>query len=153
MMPMYNYDSVKYIMRYIMTWKLALERQNKLYYVSDVGGRVKAVSKKTGKEKELTYKVYNRYIRVSYGMLVHRLVAMAFVPNPENKQYVDHIDGNKLNNDASNLRWVNAAENSHNPITKQRQIQGQRNAWNDARREEWSRRMKAWWQSHKTKQL
>lgn len=68
-----------------MTWKLALEKRNRLYYVSDVGGRVKSVSKKTGKEKELkTCVINNRYIMAS-AMLVHKLVALAFVPNPDNK--------------------------------------------------------------------
>ena len=37
---------------------------------------------------------------------VHELVAKAWVPNPNNYQYVKHLDGNKLNNRAENLMWV-----------------------------------------------
>lgn len=53
--------------------------------------------------------------------LVHRLVAQAWIPNPDDKPEVDHIDGNRTNNNAENLRWVERVESRNNPITKYRQ--------------------------------
>ena len=43
--------------------------------------------------------------------LIHRLLAQTFIPNPHNKLQVNHIDGNKLNNDINNLEWVTTQEN------------------------------------------
>ena len=43
---------------------------------------------------------------------VHRLLAEAFIPNPENKPCIDHKDGNRTNNSLSNLRWATYSENN-----------------------------------------
>lgn len=51
---------------------------------------------------------------------LHQLVALLFVENPDGKPEVDHIDGNRLNNAASNLRWVTHQENVDNPNTKEK---------------------------------
>lgn len=44
-------------------------------------------------------------------MYIHRLIAELNIPNPDNKPFVNHIDGNKLNNNPSNLEWVTYLEN------------------------------------------
>lgn len=44
--------------------------------------------------------------------LVHRIVALAFIPKIDNKYYVNHKDGNKLNNNADNLEWCTKSENT-----------------------------------------
>lgn len=50
--------------------------------------------------------------------LLHRLVALYFLPPPkEGQDCIDHIDGNPSNNDVDNLRWCSHKENTHNPIT------------------------------------
>ena len=93
-----------------------------LYKVSNYG-RVKSV------KKQLVLKTSgsgNRYKTVALcnGMRktfrLHRLVAAAFIPNPDNKPCIDHIDGDRTNNHADNLRWVTYLENNNNPITKKR---------------------------------
>ena len=55
-----------------------------------------------------------------FNKLLHRLIAEAFIPNPDNKPCIDHINGDALDNRIENLRWCTYKENNNNPITKER---------------------------------
>lgn len=97
-----------------------------IYQVSNIG-RVKRV--KVGKGKP--YRILQPMINKNYYLVlklcskqtfIHRLVAQAFIPNPENKHEVDHIDGNRQNNYVNNLRWVTHRENCLNPQTYRKMV-------------------------------
>ena len=68
------------------------------------------------------------YLHVKIGdktphLLIHRVVADAFIPNPEHKKYVDHINTVRTDNRVENLRWCTNRENTLNPITNKRRRQ------------------------------
>ena len=57
---------------------------------------------------------------------IHRAVAELFVPNPENKPVIDHINTDRLDNRAENLRWVTTKENCNNPLTRRHYSESKR---------------------------
>lgn len=95
-----------------------------LYEVSDLGrvkslyhDREKILAKRVDTAGYVTVILYKGKNKKSF--IVHRLVAEAFIPNPENKPFINHKDENKTNNIYSNLEWVTQSENISYSIGKQ----------------------------------
>lgn len=104
-----------------------------LYQVSN-NGRVKSLNRRVNGPKCNGRNVRERILKPacnSYGYktvalydgkkrttkTIHRLVALAFIPNPDGKPEIDHINAIRTDNRAENLRWVTRKENGTNPIT------------------------------------
>ena len=95
-----------------MTWKKIKQCEN---YSINENGEIR--NDITGKLKRPYINKANGYLTVDlwkdnkpFKVTVHRLLAEAFIPNPEGKLTVDHKDGDRLNNNLENLRWATYSE-------------------------------------------
>ena len=86
-----------------------------LYQISNKG-RVKSVKLNSIRKSHLSDRGYQiitlRNKNHTKSVRIHRLVAIHFIPNPDNKEQVNHIDFNPFNNSVENLEWVTNRENS-----------------------------------------
>lgn len=74
-------------------------------------------------DRLMSQKLKNGYCNVKLSLngiqhekRIHRIMAEAFIENPDNKETVDHIDGQRSNNKLWNLRWATRSENCHNKV-------------------------------------
>ena len=133
------------------------------YYVSDQGN---VYSNKSGVMKKLKpiiknseYLAINLSNKVNFTQIgIHRLVAQAFIPNPDNKPCVNHKDGDKQNNNVNNLEWVTHKENSqyfqnvqkpNGLYNSSEEINAYRKRWREEHREELKAYRKRWREEHK----
>ena len=129
-------------MNTIEVWK-AIPGYEGIYEVSDIG-RVRSVDRivtycdgtehlhkgrilKAAPDKNGYYRVVLSNVR-HVNRIVHRLVAMAFIPNPNNLPFINHKDENKQNNRVENLEWCSEEYNVNYGTGLARRIKNQRNS-------------------------
>jgi len=117
-LPTSIYAKIKFVIELDETWVVISEFPN--YYI-DRKGNVYSTHTKNLLSQHPDLKgytlVYMHRDGKQWGRYTHRLVSEAFIPNPEDKKFVNHIDGNPRNNVLENLEWVTASENAIHAIS------------------------------------
>lgn len=116
-----------------MIYKEVIFRDRK-FFVSECG-IIKTSMERNPRKYFKNSSGYSSFTKGNQIFLVHRIVALAWVDNPENKGFVNHKNGNKSDNAASNLEWVTRSENekhSINVLGNKRNIEGLRKTWLDS---------------------
>ena len=114
-----------------------MPREYKKYYLSDydITKEGQVINRQTGRilKPQPNGKGYLRFAAHTENgkklFFVHREVARRYVPNPDNKPQVNHIDGNKTNNNADNLEWVTNKENRKHAIENGLHTMGENCPW------------------------
>lgn len=104
--------------------QIIVDNLSTTYYITEDGKCYNSLTNKYLKG-QVNYK--NGYLSYNLSLpdgcekrlYAHRLVALNYIPNPENKKEVNHIDGNKLNNNISNLEWATSSENKYHAINSE----------------------------------
>lgn len=106
-------------------WRdIIIDNENTGWKVSNLGRL------RRSRDNKITYgsndgKGYRRVRIKNNYYFVHRLVALEFIPNPENKTEIDHINTIRSDNRIENLRWCTVKENNNNKLTREKYSKSQ----------------------------